>query len=157
MMPRFTRSVRALGLCIALLPATHANAEGLDQRTRDALAAMPKVQIDTDLTKVAADFRDLAGKPILWRDAASIVDSSLAREPSGRAAITRLLNLALVLENNPVKPFTTTGMSIDKLEPQDIQALREGTGGFPDTSDQLLYLLARKPSLRAPPNDGEYV
>ena len=119
-----------------------AAAQNLDSVVLQLLLESKSAKTSQDL----ADLDLVEGKGLdsiaLWTSAISIATDSIGGEASGRAAISRLMEAALLVGG--VLPDTH---SLDRLTSQDIEAMRDAIG-FPDRSDLLLYLLKRNPSLR---------
>jgi hypothetical protein len=151
------RAICYLVLIVALLRTDISAAQDFNPRTLDALDAMSGTVVDTDLVPVAPKFEDLAGGLSLLRDALGIIDSSIGATPAGRAATTRLLHLAQMLDADADHRRSSTGASMDRMDVQDVAALAEATGGFPDARDGVRYLFARKPSLRESFSHVEYI
>jgi hypothetical protein len=151
------RAISWLILVAAVLFTGASAAQNLNPRTVDALRAMSGTVADTDLVTIAPKFHDLAGGLTLLRDAVDIIDSSIGATPEGRAATTRLLHLALLLDADPAHRASPNGSSMDTLGVQDLAALSEATGGFPDANDGVRNLFARQPSLRESFGGEEYV
>ena len=94
---KFCLKMLALIAAACLVQSIPANA--LDSSSLEALAKMRSASTVADLLELSSGFTELRGSPVLWRDAVTIARSELSREPPGRAAIVRLLLLALLLDN----------------------------------------------------------
>ncbi|MDE0415860.1 MAG: hypothetical protein OXI95_02845 [bacterium] len=88
-----------------------------------------------DLAPIVAGAPRLSSETTLWTDAIGMGKSALAEEPARLAAITQLMEAALIRAG--VEPDS---VALRRLSPEDTSAIHDAVG-FADAGSLLLHLL----------------